>query len=233
MTQDENRPAGFGRAIINGGKKALRLGRRSLPLIPWLPYIVIGLLVIVAAGLFQAYFALTRETAVAEVIMSPMQTDEAGKPYIDIQFIPYKLQSAWDTALRGEADNQKTPAEPQTFRVYGDTVAVRGPLIALQNGWRIFNFDNIYKLALIEGEYRMPGNSGKGEGSEFAINGGFEESWWDVNNQEAKFPYNTVIKRVTFSGDEEPGFTGNFKKRYQIVVTADSITWNFMGTVSS
>ena len=118
--------------------------------------------------------------------------------------------------------------ESQTYIVYGDTVAIRGPMITLQHLWRFVGFDNVYKLALIEGEYRMPGAT-QGEGSEFYINGGIEESWWDRNNQEAEFPYNLVIRRITLSGDEEFGFVGEGRKRYEIVVTNDTITWNFIG----
>lgn len=224
---------GFGRRAVKAGKWAAKKGWQGIRILSWLPYIVVFVLFLIALSVFQVYYALSRETVVAEVIMSPMQTDANGT-YIEIQFIPYNLPSAWATVLEGGADHQMaTPGTPQTYKVYGDTVAVRGPLIALQNGWRIFNFDNIFKLALIEGEYRAPGTAAAGEGSEFEINGGFSESWWNVNAQEAQFPYNTVVKRVTFSGDEEPGFTGNFKKRYQIVVTADAITWNFIDNVQN
>jgi hypothetical protein len=95
----------------------------------------------------------------------------------------------------------------------------------------ILGFSNAYKLSLIEGEYRRPSGSSKGEGSEIDINGGFEPYWWDFNNEEGAYPYNLLIDRITFSGDEEPGFAGDRRKQYQIVVTVDSITWNYIGNV--
>lgn len=160
-----------------------------------------------------------------------MQSDENGT-FIEIEFTPYQLESAWETAISGaDTPSEILLGETKEYKVYGDTVAVRGPLITLHQGWRILNFDNIFKLALIEGEYRVPGANRNVEGSEFSINGGFDEFWWNVNAQEAIFPYNTLIKRVTFSGDEEPGFVGANKKRYHIVITADSITWNFIENV--
>ncbi len=184
----------------------------------------------------QTFIALTREIPVAEVIMSPSQTDESGD-YIPIEFTPYVNQSALLHVFNADADaavQTLVPGETLTFKMYGDTVAVRGPLIKLHPALLILNFNNIYKLALIEGEYRRQGNpNAKSDGTEIYINGGFDDSWWNFNNQEATFPYNLIVDRFTFAGDEEPGFSGSVKKRYQIVVTMDSIAWNFIEDVAS
>ncbi|MBZ0283984.1 MAG: hypothetical protein K8L97_24810 [Anaerolineae bacterium] len=178
----------------------------------------------------QTFFALTRETPVAEVIMSPIQNDEKGD-YIEIVYTPYNEQSALLHIVNNDANGAVPILETsgsQTYKIYGDTVAVRGPMIKLHPALLILNFENVYKLSLIEGEYRRQQNRASGEGTEVTINGGFDDFWWDVNNEESTFPYNLIVDRVTFSGDEEPGFTGTGKKRYQIVVTMDSITWNFI-----
>lgn len=176
----------------------------------------------------QTFFALTRETPVAEVIMSPIQTDEKGA-YIEIVYTPYREESA---LLHIVNKDESTPvlesSGSQTYRIYGDTVAIRGPMIKLHPALLILNFENVYKLSLIEGEYRRQQNRSSGEGTEVTLNGGFSDFWWDFNNEESAFPYNLIVDRVTFSGDEEPGFEGTGKKRYQIVVTMDSITWNFI-----
>lgn len=176
----------------------------------------------------QAVYAFTREQVIAEVIMSPIQTDDKGD-YIEIDFTPLSYQSALLQTVNANSDTPP-PSTTQHYKVYGDTVAIRGALIKLHNGLLFLNFDNIYKLSLIEGEYRRSRGSGA-EGSEYPINGGFDDNWWDFNNQEATFPYNLIVQRFTFSGDEEPGFTGNNKKRYNIVVTFDAITWNFIENV--
>lgn len=176
----------------------------------------------------QTFFALTRETPVAEVIMSPIQTDEKGA-YIEIVYTPYREESALlHIVNKDESAPVLESSGSQTYKIYGDTVAVRGPMIKLHPALLILNFENIYKLSLIEGEYRRQQNRSSGEGTEVTLNGGFSDFWWDFNNEESAFPYNLIVDRVTFSGDEEPGFEGTGKKRYQIVVTMDSITWNFI-----
>lgn len=185
-------------------------------------------------GLFlQTVFALTRETPVAEVIMSPLQTDATGQ-YMTIEFTPFIYPTALSDALRPQqagAAYQRGAAE--TYKIYGDTVAVRGALIKLHPTLLIANFSNTYKLAVIEGDYRFPGPKPSHEASQYPLNGGFDASWWNLNNQEANFPYNILIDRFTFSGDEEPGFFQGAKKRYEIVMTMDAITWNFIGTVTN
>jgi hypothetical protein len=189
----------------------------------------------VSLALFlQTFIALTREIPVAEVVMSPIQSDENGQ-YMDIQFTPYAYESAllhiFNQQAASGTDNPPLGV-PQNYRVYGDTVAVRGPLVKLHPALLILNFNNVFKLSLIEGEYRQSGNaSNPNDGSEFLINGGFDDSWWNFNSREALFPYNLIVDRFTISGDEEPGFSGTGKKRYQIVVTMDSITWNFIEDV--
>jgi len=182
----------------------------------------------------QTFVALTRETPVAEVVMSPIQADDTGE-YIQIEFTPYVTESALLHIFNREAATAPQtlePGETQTYKIYGDTVAVRGPLIKLHPTLLILNFSNVYKLALIEGEYRRQSASNPSEGTEIPLNGGFDDSWWNFNSREATFPYNLIVDRFTFAGDEEPGFFGSGKKRYQIVVTLDSITWNFIEDVA-
>lgn len=177
----------------------------------------------------RTVFALTRETPVAEVVMSPLQTDDNGA-YMDIEFTPYVQESALENIFSQASGTGPERGETESYRVYGDTVAIRGPLISLYPALLILNYSNVYKLSVIEGEYRMPANAGR-QGSEFPINGGFDTYWWNFNSQEATYPYNLIVKRFTFSGDEEPGFVGTERKRYEIVVTMDAITWNFIEDV--
>jgi hypothetical protein len=183
-------------------------------------------------GLFlQTLLVLEREVIAAEVLMSPIQTDANGE-YIEIEFTPYQYDTALMKIFDQTAETNTPLGTTQTYRIYGDTVAVRGPLIKLHTGLLLLNYSNIFKLALIEGEYRRNrGTSARPEGTEILLNGGFDDSWWNFNDSEATYPYNLLIDRVTFSGDEEPGFTGSGKKRYHIVVTFDTITWNFIENI--
>jgi hypothetical protein len=188
----------------------------------------------ILALFLQTVFALTRETPVAEVIMSPIQSDDGGQ-YITIDYTPYIYPTALSDVLHPQQvdDSKYERGETTTYKIYGDTVAIRGPLIKLYPSLLILNYSNTYKLSVIEGEYRYPGSQHTQPASQYEINGGFDASWWNLNNQEANFPYNMIIDRFTFSGDEEPGFFQGEKKRYEVVMTMDAITWNFLGNVSN
>lgn len=179
--------------------------------------------------MLRTLHVFTKETVVAEVIMHPIQQDERGE-FIIIEFTPYIEPDALTEVIKPDNSDVVKYGETKEYKIYGDTVAIRGPFIKLYDSLLLLNYNNTYKLALIEGEYRKKDNQGQGEGTEIYINGGFDEKWWFLNNDEAVFPYSFVIDRFTFSGDEEPGYYGTGRKKYEIVVTHDTITWNLKGT---
>lgn len=183
--------------------------------------IAIGALISVAsiAIMLRALHVFTEEKVVAEVVMYPIQADERGE-YIEIEY----------TAVLSSDNGVDQYGEEVTYKLYGDTVAIRGPFIKLHDTLLFIDYENVYKLTVIEGEYRRATNAGSGEGTEVTINGGFDDSWWNFNSREASFPFSLVIDRMTISGDEEFGFYGTGRKRYDIVVTHDTITWNLRGT---
>jgi len=180
-----------------------------------------------AALFLRAMYVLTDRVVAAEVVMYPMQTDNNGD-FIEIDFTPINTQSALAAVLTGGSPGEPTRGETQRFRLYGDTVAVRGPLIALRPVMQMLGLQNVYTLAVIEGQFRAPGASGSLMNSRAVLGGGFDPVWWDLNDQEGQFPYNVFIERITISGDEEFGFRGSGTKRYHIVVTNQSITWDLI-----
>lgn len=187
---------------------------------------------IVIVGLLQSLFVLTSETVVAEVIMSPIQADEQGE-YIDIAYTPVIYQSALSEIFSpSNPDDLQKLGQEQEYRIYGDTVGIEGPFIKLHDGLLFLNYSNVYKLTLIEGEYRLPQNANKGEGTEITINGGYDASWWNFNSNEAVAPYNMIVERFTFEGAREPGFRGTGKRKYEIVATFDTLTWNLVANIA-
>jgi hypothetical protein len=186
-----------------------------------------------AIGLFlQSLSVLNGETVVAEVIMSPIQSNSQGD-YIDIEFTPFIYQSALSEIFSpADPNDLQNIGQTQSYRLYGDTIGVEGPFIKLHDGLLFLNYSNIYKLTLLEGEYRLPENSNASEGTEIILNGGYDASWWDFNGQVATAPYNNVVERFTFEGAREPGFRGTGKRKYQIVATFDTLTWNLVANIA-
>lgn len=190
----------------------------------------------VSCGLLGAFLqslhVLSGETVVAEIIMSPIQTDAQGD-YIDIEFTPYIYQSALSEIFSpADPEDIQNLGQVQTYRLYGDTVGIEGPFIKLHDFLLFVNYSNIYKLTLIEGEYRLPENRNAGEGTEIMVNGGYDAAWWDFNTNETSHPYDKIVSRFTFEGAREPGFRGTGKRKYEIVATFDTLTWNLVGNIA-
>lgn len=199
----------------------------SFRLVSVLALIFLCGMVTFAALFLQAMNVLTGRVVAAEVVMYPMQTDNNGD-FIEIDFTPLNTQSALAAVLTGGNVDEQARGETQRFRLYGDVVAVRGPLITLRPLMQLLGLQNVYQLAVIEGVYRRPQANPQLQGSRALLNSGFDPIWWNLNDQEGQFPYNIFIERITISGDEEFGFRGSGTKRYQIVVTNQSITWDLV-----
>ncbi|MDE2638567.1 MAG: hypothetical protein OXI30_19540 [Chloroflexota bacterium] len=194
--------------------------------------VVLLVLVGVFATLFlRSLFVLQAKTPIAEVLMSPIQADDKGE-YIDIEYTPILHPTGLQAVLDVEAEaTVRRLGEAQSLRVYGDTVGVEGPFIKLHDWLLLLPFKNFFKVSLLEGEYRLESNLAAGEGSEFPIDGGYDVSWWDFNANEGKPPNNFFVERFTFASALEPGFRGSGQKRYEIVATFDTLTWQHLADI--
>ena len=200
-------------------------------------YFVIGIVLIVilvawTVILLHSLSVLRAETPVAEVLMSPIQSDEKGE-FIDIEYTPVVNPKGFTAAIGSSEEGRVTKlGESQSFRVYGDTVGIEGPFIKLHDSLLFLNFKNFYKVSLLEGEYRSPRNSDYSEGSEFEIDGGYDASWWDFNSNETQAPNSWIVDRFVFASALEPGFRGDGQRRYEIVATFDTLTWNHVAEIA-
>lgn len=190
---------------------------------------IIALFLLFFGSWLHTYTALTKETVVAEVIMYQMQTDENGD-YIEIEFTPLVQQSALTTVINpGVAATDET-GETQTYKLYGDTVAIGGPMVKFHNELILLNFETAFKLARIRGFYDVDLEKEKNRTvfSAVDLNGGFDETWWTLNDSEGEWPYNMFVDRVQFSVPREPGFKSEGKKRYNLLITKDGFAWDFI-----
>jgi hypothetical protein len=194
---------------------------------------VISLVLLFFSAWLHTYNALTKETVVAEVLMHPIQKDDKGE-YIQIEFTPFSQQSALTTTINPDVAPTDAAGTTQTYKLYGDTVNIGGPVVKFHNELILINFETIYKLARIQGVYNA--NSDKERNrtvfSIIDLNGGFDQTWWSINDNEDRWPYNMFVDRVQFSVPGEPGFKSGDLKRYEIVVTKDGFAWNLVERIS-
>lgn len=190
---------------------------------------IVSLTLIFFGAWLHTYNALTKETVVAEVVMHPMKTDEEGT-YIKIELTPLVQQSALTTLVNPGAAETDDVDEKTEYKLYGDSVAIGGPIVKFHDSLILLNFDTIFKLARVRGFYEMDLEMEKNRTvfSAYDLNGGFDDTWWTINDNEGDWPYNWFIDRVQFSVPQEPGFRYGKPKMYEIVVTKDGFAWNLI-----
>lgn len=136
------------------------------------------------ALLLRTYNVFTQREEVAQVTISEMKEDSLGT-YADVYL---KVVKNENTALGYIFGAKETPEDERTlkefsFKIYGDTVHLSGPVIKFHNGLIFINFQTIFKLGQIYGRYNFDNekekNRPEGAFSSFDINGGISD-WQSV-----------------------------------------------------
>ncbi len=190
---------------------------------------IIALFLMFFAAWLHTYNALTNEVTVAEVLMYPIAEDENGR-YIEIEFTPYIQQSALTSVINPNIAETDAVGETKNYKLYGDTVAIGGPMVKFHNELILLNFETAFKLARIRGVYEMnlQEEADRTIQSAVDLNGGFDDTWWTLNDNEGEWPYNMFVDRVQFSVPGEPGFRSEGVKRYEIRATKDGFAWELI-----
>lgn len=195
---------------------------------------IITLLLLFFGAWLHTYNALTKETVVAEVIMYPIKSDDAGD-YIEIEFTAFSQESALTSMVNPNLQPADEVGRTQKLKLYGDSVGIGGPMVKFHNELILLNFDTVYRLARVRGTYELDieKERNRTEFSVLDLNGGFDQTWWTLNDNEGNWPYNMFMDRVQFSVPAEPGFRSGEPKKYNIVVTKDGFSWQLVGRASS
>ena len=136
------------RGIKITGVVVLGLGFLSLAF-----FIVMSLFV---AGWMHTYRVFTRKTPIAQMEVDGLQQDELG-PYTEVTLTFNQNQSALTSLLiRSESDTMEPLGEPQTYKLYGDEVALDGPVLKMKDQLLLLNTNNIYKVVRLRSEYSNP-----------------------------------------------------------------------------
>lgn len=150
----------------------------------------------------HTYNVFTERILVAEVSISQSRSDENGE-YADVTYIPYLQQSALSHLFTGPQTTQPNTAM-QTFKVYGDTVHIGGPIVRFYDQLLLINFKTIFKVGTIYGRYNFDNEKERNRKviSSFELNGGIDPTWRDINDRILSWPYNWFID---FTNISSPG----------------------------
>lgn len=134
-----------------------------------------------AAGWLYTYNIFTRETPVAEVIISPIQEDELGK-YFNVSIYEIAGKSPIEALFNPDTSGKNDLLDGQTVKLYGDQVDIGGPTIKFKNFLYLFNFETVYKIAFVRAEYadiEMEDERVEGMTRRVDLNGGYS-TWRSI-----------------------------------------------------
>jgi len=180
------------------------------------------------AAWLQTYKAFTDKTLVAEVTISESKKDDKGS-YADVKFTPYQTQSALNTLF--SQNNQPVKGDSQSYKLYGDTIYVGGPIIKFKDSLILFNFKTIYKLGKIYARYDLDNSLEQARtpdiASSYDINGGYTD--WKylhdnyVSNNIIGDVYRDFIDTTQISSAGM--FVDNKPHTYQVFMTTTGFLW--------
>ena len=208
-----------------GTKSTLRVIFSLLLVIVFLVVCVVGSGLAFMGAWLHTYNAFTSKELVAELSVSQLKQDENGQ-YIDVNYKPYVEQSALTTLVSGEKPSTTT-SDAQSFKVYGDTVHVGGPIAKFFDTLTLLNFKTVYKIGKLYGRYNLDNNKeiNRKVPASFDLNGGIDATWQNINDHIDQFPYNLFFETTEIS---TPGIfaskTGG-DKVYNLYITNTGFLW--------
>jgi hypothetical protein len=134
--------------------------------------------------LLRTYSVFTQREPVAEVTISEMKEDSYGE-YADVYLKVSKKENTALSYIFGAPSTPETVTDTDeySFKVYGDTVHLSGPIIKFHNGLIFINFQTIFKLGQVYGRYNFDNQKEQNRPDEafssFEINGGISD-WQNV-----------------------------------------------------
>jgi hypothetical protein len=206
-------------------KRTFRIILSLLLVIVFLVACIVFTTLALLGGWMHTYNAFTSKTLVAEIGVSQLKEDENGQ-FIDVTYKPVQQQSAL-AALFASAPSNNLPAAEQSFKIYGDTVHIGGPIVKFYDHLVLFNFKTIYKVGKIYGRYNLDNEleiSRKVPAS-FDLNGGIDETWQTVNDNIDKWPYNMFFQTTEIS---TPGIFASKaagQRTYNLYMTTTGFLW--------
>lgn len=130
----------------------------------------------------HTYRVFTEQTPVAKVTISEQKQDESGR-YSEVTIQEVKGISPANAIFNPNAADKSELTTPQTFKLYGDTVEIGGPVVKFKDILTLFNFKTVYQIAYMQSKYSNPKEQELADANNTTqlhyLNGGYE-TWADV-----------------------------------------------------
>ncbi len=109
----------------------------------------LGIISIGYSGIWlHTYNVFTERTKVADIELSELKEDDGGQ-YVDVVYKEYKQPTGLESVL----GISSIKISEKSFKIYGDSIYIGGPILKFKDELTLFNFKTMYKLAKIYGRY--------------------------------------------------------------------------------
>lgn len=163
-------------------------------------------MILFTAAWLHTYNAFTDKELVAEITVKPLEKDERGLEQFEVTYTQYKGQSALLETISPSNENNKDIKYSESFKMYGDHVFVEAHIVKLPDATTLLNFDAIYKITGIEGDFINDREKAKQlDGSErsiYNLNGGVDSTWKWIKGNESNLRFIIDTTLVTKQGKE-------------------------------
>jgi hypothetical protein len=124
-----------------------------------------------------------------------------------------------------DLDTKSKQTEPLSFKVYGDTLHVGGPIIKFYDHLALLNFKTIFKVSKLYGRYNSDNQMelNKGVNSSFDLNGGIEPFRFTLSDHYTSWPFNMFVHTIEFS--DSGIFASSQSKSYNLYIRPTGFLW--------
>ena len=191
----------------------------------------LGIISVGYSGIWlHTYNVFTERTKVADIELSELKTDIGGE-YIDVSFKEYKQP----TGLESVFGISSIKTSEKTYKIYGDSIYIGGPILKFKDELTLFNFKTMYKIAKIYGRYSdntKEINRGDEASSNvsYDINDGYGD-WKNVFEVYRSESFVGEIYRQFIDTTQlsEPGqFASNKPLKYELYISNTGFIWEFV-----
>lgn len=182
----------------------------------------------------HTYRVLTDRRPVAEITISELKEDDLGQ-YMDVTYKPIKEESALVALIAPDDSEDVEFEQEQTFKLYGDTVHIGGPMVKFNDGLILVNFKTIYKVGKIFSRYNIDNEKEINKTPEmqkkssYDINGGIDSNWQSVHDKLTENSLRGKIYRIfvdTTQLDVPGQFASNREQTYTLYITNNGFVWD-------
>lgn len=211
--------------------------KRLLRIILGLSLVVIFLITCIAfivlsysALLLHTYNVFTYSEPVANVTISEQRYDENGA-YAEVKLTILEREKSALEYLFSPDKGDYRHSESSSYRLYGDTVYLGGPMIKFKNELIFFNFQTVFKLGKVYARYDLDNYLEIARTPEIASTSDLNEGYADWKQINDQFKSNdlfggflrTIIDSMQISSAGQ--FVDNQEREYTLYITNSGFLW--------